>query len=290
MIRPLTRKIFSMNILLTGYKGFIGSHLRKALEKEGHNLTLFEWGEPFPSILEQDWVIHIGAISSTTERDIEKIMKQNYDFTVELYESCRTFGIHFQFASSASLYGLTGEFKETSKLDPRTPYAWSKYLCERYIKNRMGGNTTQIFRYFNVYGPEGEEHKGDQASPYMKFEKQARETGKIKMFENSYRYKRDFIHVSEVVDYHLKFLNKEVSGIFNIGRGETKSFQDVALEIARKYGIESIDNIPMPEELKSSYQEYTCADMTHTNIALKLLYANYVKLSDYYRRVSNDSK
>ena len=253
-----------MKILLTGHKGFIGSHLLRALEERGHIVDTFEWGDSsFPSIMEQEWVIHVGAISSTTEKDIDKIMLQNSEFTENLYKVCRTYGINFQFSSSASVYGLNKEFKETSRLDPRTAYAWSKYLSERFITQRMGGNTTQIFRYFNVYGPENEEHKGTQASPHCQFAKQAKENGFVKVFKNSENYHRDFIHVSEIVNYHLKFLECKESGIFNLGRGKTKSF----LDVAKTFDVPIVE-IDMPENLKCSYQEYTCADMTKTKIVL----------------------
>jgi len=252
-----------MNILLTGYKGFIGSHLLRALKKEGHQVSTYEWGEVLPSVIGFDWVIHVGAISSTTERDIEKVMRQNVDFTIDLYESCKTFGVNFQFASSASVYGLNTEFAEFSQLDPRTPYAWSKYLCERHIMNNDGGTVTQLFRYFNVYGPQGEHHKGSQASPFCQFKVQSEKLGRIRVFEGSENYHRDFIHVDDVVDYHLKFLKCNESGIFNIGKGETMSF----LDVAKTFNV-PIEEIPMPTNLKCSYQEYTCADMTKTKNAL----------------------
>ena len=259
-----------MNILLTGHKGFIGSHLLRALENKGHNVSTYEWDDGnMPSVLEQDWVIHVGAISSTTEKDVEKIMRQNVDFTIQLYEACRTYGINFQFSSSASIYGLVSTFQEHTPVAPCTPYAWSKYLCERHITRRMGGNTTQIFRYFNVYGPEGEEHKGDQASPYFKFTKQAKE-GKIKIFDDSHRYHRDFIHVSSIVDMHLRFLEVKESGIWNFGTGSTRTFMDIANEIGTKYPS-IIEFVRMPDELKYSYQKFTCADMTKTNKTLSNL-------------------
>jgi ADP-L-glycero-D-manno-heptose 6-epimerase len=250
-----------MNILLTGYKGFIGSHMLTALESAGHYVSTYEWGEVLPSVIEQDWVIHMGAISSTTERDVDKVLKQNYDFTRQLYNACKTYGVNFQFASSASVYGLGNNFKEDAPVDPRTPYAFSKYLAERYIHDHPMGATTQVFRYFNVYGPEGEEHKGDQASPYYKFTQQAKVHGRIKLFDNSRNYHRDFIHVSDVVNTHLKFLDIPESGLWNLGTGKTKSFYDVAIEIANKYPS-VIENIVMPKELESSYQKYTCADRT----------------------------
>ena len=246
-----------MNILLTGYKGFIGSHMLTALESAGHNVSTYEWGEVLPGIIDQDWVIHIGAISSTTERDIDKVLRQNFDFSCQLYDVCKTFGVNFQYSSSASVYGLVSTFREDAPPDPRTPYAWSKYLFERYVQGHSGGNIVQGFRYFNVYGPEGEEHKGDQASPFSKFKKQAEETGRITVFEGSEQFHRDFIHVSKIVDTHLKFLNVGESGIWNVGTGKTMSFMDVA----KSFNV-PIDIIPMPENIKDSYQKYTCADLT----------------------------
>ena len=257
-----------MNILLTGHKGFIGSHMLTALESAGHNVSTFEWGDSnLPSVMEQDWVIHIGAISSTTERDVDKVMRQNFDFSRQLYHACKTFGVNFQYSSSASVYGLNSVFKEDAPVDPRTPYAWSKYLFERYVRDHSGGNIVQGFRYFNVYGPEGEAHKGDQASPYYKFTQQAKDQGIIKVFDNSAKYLRDFIHVSEIVNYHLKFLAIKESGVFNLGTGKTKSFLEVASEIGKKYPSK-IEFIPMPENLKDSYQKYTCADVSKLNKTL----------------------
>jgi len=246
-----------MKILLTGHRGFIGSHMLRALEAHGHHVSVYEWGETLPSILEQDWVIHMGAISSTTERDVEKVMAQNVDFTIQLYEACHTFGVNFQYASSASVYGLVSTFREDAELDPRTPYAWSKYLTERHIRTHPMGATTQVFRYFNVYGPKGEEHKGNQASPYAQFKQQAEENKKIRVFEGSDRFLRDFVPVSKIVDTHLKFLDVKESGVWNIGTGKPRSFMDVALE----FNV-PIETIPMPEILKDSYQKYTCADIT----------------------------
>jgi ADP-L-glycero-D-manno-heptose 6-epimerase len=135
----------------------------------------------------------------------------------------------------------------------------------------MGGNTTQIFRYFNVYGPEGEEHKGDQASPFYKFTKQARGgIGKIQVFDGSNNYHRDFIHVSQIVNMHLRFLEVKESGTWNFGTGSTRTFLDVATEIGKKYPSQ-ISFVSMPKELEESYQKYTCADMTKTLTTLDKL-------------------
>ena len=250
-----------MKILLTGHKGFIGSHLLTALEKEGHEVSVYEWGEILPSVMEQDWVIHVGAISATTEKDVEKILTQNYDFSVQLYNACKFYEVNFQYASSASVYGLNREFTEESPVDPRTPYAWSKYLFERYVKQHPAKySIAQGFRYFNVYG-RGEEHKGSQASPFTQFAKQYKETGKVKLFTGSGTMLRDFVPVEQVVKTHLDFLKVKESGVWNIGTGTTKSFLDVAKMVAPE---SSFEFVPMPEILNNSYQYYTCADMSKT--------------------------
>jgi len=256
-----------MRILLTGHRGFIGSNMLKALA--GHDVRTYEWGENEDKLdtRDRDVCIHIGGISSTTERDVDKVMRQNYDFSCQLLDRCLNTGTHFQYSSSASVYGLLTEFREDSPVDPRTPYAWSKYMFERYALKRQefadhAGYRIQGFRYFNVYGS-GEDHKGGQASPYHQFEKQARETGRIRVFEGSREYRRDFVSVGQVVDTHLAFLNIKQSGVFNVGTGRTQSFY----EVAQRFGV-PIEEIPMPEHLKQSYQTYTCADMTRTDRAI----------------------
>jgi len=257
-----------MKVLLTGHKGFIGSHMLKALD--GHDVRTYEWGEDADKLdtYDRDVCIHIGAISSTTERDVDKIMRQNYDFSCRLLDSCMNTGTHFQYSSSASVYGLGTEFREDSPVDPLTPYAWSKYMFERYALKIQefadhAGYRVQGFRYFNVYGPDGEEHKGNQASPFAQFKQRAETQGQIKLFEGSENYHRDFVHVSKVVDTHLKFLNIEESGIWNVGTGTTISFK----EVAKTFNAKMID-IPMPDVLKSSYQSYTCADITKISATL----------------------
>jgi ADP-L-glycero-D-manno-heptose 6-epimerase len=158
---------------------------------------------------------------------------------------------------------LKTEFTESSPVDPRTPYAWSKYMTEKYCENRKHRNIIQGFRYFNVYGP-GEEHKGGQASPYCQFERQAKENGVVKVFEGSENFKRDFIQVNEVIETHLRFLRVRESGVWNVGTGKTTSF----LDVAKSFGV-PIETIPMPENLKHSYQKYTCADLTKLDTTLE---------------------
>ena len=249
-----------MRVLVTGYKGFIGQNLVQYIyDNTDWSVELYEWGDTnMPSIMEQNWVIHIGAISSTTERDLDKVMRQNVDFTRQIFNDCKTYGVNLQYSSSASLYGMGNDFNETAQLDPRTPYAWSKYLCEYHHRQNQGGNIVQGFRYFNVYGNH-EEHKGSQGSPVSQFSSQAK-NGKIKLFHNSDYYLRDFVAVEDVCRVHVEYIKRvKASGIWNLGTGKATSFQSVADLISKKYSA-SIEYIDMPEILKSSYQAYTCAD------------------------------
>lgn len=255
-----------MKILITGYKGFIGQNMVNALKDE-HELSLYEWGEDPPEFEGLDWCIHLGANSSTTEKNADNIMRQNHDFSCVVLMACQMNGVNLQYASSASVYGLTRDFREDAPKCPQSPYAWSKYLFDRHVLSQKFDNIrVQGFRYFNVYGPH-EDHKLGQSSPYHAFERQAKETGIIKVFENSERYLRDFVPVETVVNIHKKFFNVNESGVWNVGTGQPKSFLQVAEEVAAKYDAKIV-SVPMPDSIKNQYQEYTCADLTKLNRTL----------------------
>ena len=249
-----------MKILVTGDKGFIARHLIDKLRIE-HEVHGYDYSENHkPSVDGYDWVIHLGAISSTTERDVDKIMLQNFEFSKWIFKECNTRSVNLQYASSASVYGPYEKFGEDDPKQPQSPYAWSKYLFDRWVWQQEHKICVHGMRYFNVYGPK--EHKGNQASPITKFTTQAKEEGTITLFENSDKYLRDFIFVGDVCDIHEQMiLNNIQSGLYNIGTGSTTSFQTVAEIIAKKYNAD-IKYIPMPEGLQRQYQEYTCADIT----------------------------
>jgi len=246
-----------MKILVTGASGFIGQNMVSGLREE-HEVIPHEWGQTISKVNEVDWVIHLGAISSTVEQNVAKIYKQNLDFSINLYEECIKNKVNFQFASSASVYGLKSSFEESAPLNPQNHYARSKAMFEKYIELRKAPIITQTFRYFNVYGPH-EDHKGGQASPHTQFTKQAKESGLIKLFEGSESYKRDFIHVAQIVDYHKRFFSVEESGVWNMGTGVAKRFYDVAKEIADEHEAD-IEYIQMPSVLEGNYQEFTQAN------------------------------
>lgn len=251
-------------ILITGSLGFIGQNMVNEF-KNDYDITTFDTKvhTDYGSLDGYTHVIHLGGISNTAEKDIDKILKNNYEFSVRLLEECSLKGINLQFASSASVYGNGDEFKETSKVNPLSPYAWSKYLFERYYDNYkhsyLKDFNVQIFRYFNVYGPH-EDHKGNQSSPFHKFKQDLEKNGFVVLFKGSEYIKRDFINVKTVIDIHRRFLDIQESGIWNVGTGNAYSFEDVAFSIGATRS--SIKYIDMPDNLKSQYQYFTKADTT----------------------------
>tara|TARA_B110000503_G_scaffold113492_2_gene170369 strand:- start:7288 stop:8097 length:810 start_codon:yes stop_codon:yes gene_type:complete len=265
-----------MKILITGHEGFVGKNLAPFLDKD-NELFGYEWNpDSLPDVCEYDWVIHLGAISATTERDIDKVMLQNYEFSKWLFNECNTNGVNLQYASSASVYGTNTDFNEDSPKQPQSYYAISKYLFDRWVMQQKHNIIVQGFRYFNVYGPY-EDHKGEQASPITKFFKQARATGTIKLFENSDKYLRDFIYVGDCCNIHRYMLTTKETGIFNIGTGVATSFQTIAELVAKRLKAK-IEYVPMPDLLKGQYQEYTCANIERLS---KVVNINFTTPKDF---------
>jgi ADP-L-glycero-D-manno-heptose 6-epimerase len=262
-----------MKVLVTGSRGFIGQNIINALPIDWYvsSFDIKDNPETRPRDLDftgVDWVIHLGALSSTTEKDARRVMDLNLAWSIELAEQCEKHNVNLQWSSSASVYGnkYRCPVDENKTAYPLNLYAMSKYFFEEYMRSKQHKFMWQGFRYFNVYGPR-EDHKGSQASPYNQFARQARETGVIRVFEGSENYKRDFVHVDRIVEVHLKMMEKKESGIFNIGSGSPRSFLDVARDVALMYNAR-IETIPFPEHLRSHYQEYTHADMYKLNMLL----------------------
>jgi len=229
-------------------------------------------------------VLHEGACSDTMETDGRYMMQNNYRYTLALLDHCQDEEVPFLYASSASVYGGGGVFKESREYEsPLNVYAYSKFLFDQVVRRRWEQRSAQIvgFRYFNVYGPR-EQHKGRMASVAYHFFNQYRADGCVKLFEGCDGYpnggqRRDFVSVEDVVKVNLYFLDHpEKSGIFNLGTGDAQSFNDVAvaaintLRAANNESVLSpeqmlaqgiIRYIPFPDALRGKYQSYTQADI-----------------------------
>lgn len=274
-----------MKILVTGFKGFIGGQLFKYFGDSGYEVDGVDWEKGvLPDVKNYQWVIHCGAISDTTERDVNKVLKQNYDFTVKLLKVCNEHKTNIQLASTSAVYGPNKSFNENDPVYPQTPYAWSKYLVDKLLIDKIIKSydiIVQSFRYFNVYGP-GESHKGNQQSMISKFQEQARIDGEIKLFKNSNLYERDLICVFDLCKVHEQMINKKISGIFNLGTGKTTNLEKIAKLIA-SLSSTKIRYIEMPENLKGQYQKYTCADISKLNRFVSI--ENWTKVEEYLEHI-----
>jgi ADP-L-glycero-D-manno-heptose 6-epimerase len=224
-------------------------------QEEGWQVDGWEWDpNDLPDVREYDWVIHLGAIADMTSTDVDAILKQNLEFSQWLFNECNKNGVHLQYASSSSVYGNTKDFSETAQCRPQTPYAWSKYLFDRWVFQQDIHIMVQGFRYFNVYG-KWMHLRGKRANAIHKWTEQARKEGKITVWENAEHIKRDWTWVGDVCKLHIDFL-KTVNGS-GIWR-----FLDIAEEIAEKEGA-TLEFVPMPEEEKSRFRQKTCADLAN---------------------------
>ncbi|KXB98576.1 MAG: hypothetical protein AA908_04135 [Chlorobi bacterium NICIL-2] len=220
-------------------------------------------------------IIHFGARTDTTERNADFLVENNYRYSVRLAEYALDRGIPFLYASSASVYG-DGQrgysVGQTLDLRPLNPYAMSKYLFDRWVEEHGVLDRVAGLRFFNVFGP-NEYHKGAMASMVYKSFLQIQRTGKVHLFESTSpdfgdgEQKRDFIYVLDAVELVWHVLRSQqtertLSGIVNVGTGVARTWNDLARAVFAALGREpAIVYIPMPDELRPQYQNYTCADM-----------------------------
>jgi len=250
-----------MNILVTGHEGFIGRNMMAWLQQEGWQVDGYEWHPTErPDVSLYDWVIHLGAIADMSETNIEAIMEQNLDFSQWLFTECNKHGINLQYASSSSVYGNTKDFSEHAPCNPQTPYAWSKYLFDRWVFQQNNDIMVQGFRYFNVYG-KWMHLRGSRANVIHKWRTQARKEGKITVWTGAEDIKRDWTWVGDVCRLHIDFIKQvKGSGIWNVGSGLSHSFLDIAEEIAEIEGAEiEFESIPNVEQARMRVK--TCADL-----------------------------
>ena len=287
-------------IIVTGGAGFIGSAIVAELNRRGiddilivDSLELDEkWKNlrklKFADYLEADdfydmpldeqanWdvkaIFHMGACSDTTETDCSYLFKNNYECTKLLATWAVGAGIRFIYASSAATYGdgsqgFVDDQDDLDKLSPLNMYGYSKQLFDLYARRTGMLDKIVGIKYFNVFGP-NEYHKASMRSFAIRAFEQITEKGKVGLFKSYHpdyadgEQLRDFIYVKDAVDMTLFFLdNPEASGLYNVGTGKARSWNDLANAAFAAMGKEpNIEYIEMPEILKDKYQYFTQAD------------------------------
>ncbi len=289
----------SRAVIVTGGAGFIGRNVVVALNARGvedvlivdhldrsekwKNLVGLQYEEfmdkaeflrlvSSDSLAPAEAVIHLGACSSTTERDAGYLLENNYRYTRALCEWCLGHGTRFIYASSAATYGdgslgYSDNDAVTLKLRPLNMYGYSKQMFDLWALRHGLFDRIVGLKYFNVYGPY-EGHKGNMRSMVHKAFEQICATGEVKLFKsNSPEYKdgeqvRDFIYVRDAVDATLHFYDdREVSGLFNCGTGRTHTWIELANAVFAAMGKEpKIHFVEMPGEISEMYQNFTQAD------------------------------
>jgi ADP-L-glycero-D-manno-heptose 6-epimerase len=316
-------------VLVTGGAGFIGSALVWALNRRGcerivvcdrlgtdekwRNLTPLRFADYVEAddLLPQlqngalgkfDMILHMGACSSTTERDAGFLIRNNYEFTKDLAvwalgQTVRRQKTRFVYASSAATYGdgsagMDDDDSQLDKLRPLNMYGCSKHLFDLHARRAGFLDRTVGLKYFNVFGP-NEDHKGDMRSLVHKSFGQVRETGAIRLFKShraDYRdgeQKRDFLYVKDAVAMTLHLAaTPKANGLFNIGSGQARTWNDLAnavfAALNRKPNIQFIE---MPEVIRDKYQYFTQANLARLRDAAYIVPVTSLEdaVTDYVR-------
>ncbi|MCB0404703.1 MAG: ADP-glyceromanno-heptose 6-epimerase [Bdellovibrionales bacterium] len=291
------------HILITGAAGFIGWRFTKMAARLGahaiavdslpHFLSHAEH-LPWPdgvAMLEReeisDWlaarpkvdaIVHLGACTDTMLTDRETFRHLNLEASKTLWRFATEKQIPFVYASSAATYGamesgFSDEPRLIPSLEPLNPYGESKQQFDLWVLEQLHlGSTPPVwsgFKFFNVYGF-GERHKGRMASVFLHAFDQIRQTGKVRLFESERtdilhgEQKRDFIHVGDAVSVLRFALETPIrQGIYNLGTGQARTFNDLAAVAFRALGVpSSIEYFQMPRSLSERYQYFTQADLS----------------------------
>ena len=287
-------------IIVTGAAGFIGSCLiqklnelkfryiiavddfsnaeknlnlaNKAIMERVDRKDLFAWLEK--NNREVEFFFHIGARTDTTEFDTAIFNELNLDYSKKVWEACVNYQIPLVYASSAATYGLGEngyEDKEEliSSLKPLNPYGDSKNDFDIWALTQSKKPFFYAgLKFFNVYGP-NENHKGRMASVIWHAFQQIKQNGSLKLFK-SHRddfkdgeQMRDFIYVKDLIEVCVFLMeHRKNSGIYNLGTGKARSFNDLGKATFRSLGLEpNINYIDTPADIRDKYQYFTEATM-----------------------------
>jgi ADP-L-glycero-D-manno-heptose 6-epimerase len=290
----------NIKIACTGGAGFVASNIIKRLNQEGYtNIDVYEKLDTLdkklhnilslningvydyndlPEIAYQyDWVLHIGADSSTKTKpeDYKRVLEQNFYYTQKLLNGC--FGKNstynpdrkFIFASSASTYGNSDDFTERLDCVPQHLYGLTKLFCDRAIQKLIDEKPDvkiYSYRFYNCFGAD-ESHKIERkmASPITRF---LTEEPPFTLYrdDKSTEFQRDFVWVKDLADViYFTLVNDCQSGCYNLGSGQGTTWEELAQICADVRGL-SKDNLfeykPLPADLSKQYQARTVADLT----------------------------
>jgi ADP-L-glycero-D-manno-heptose 6-epimerase len=296
-------------VLVTGGAGFIGSALVWGLNARGCERVVVsdvlgtseKWSNLPPLRFEDyleaddllpmlevgglgsfDYVLHMGACSSTTESDASYLVRNNFEFTKQLAQWALEAGTRFVYASSAATYGDgSGGMDDgdqapeaLGRLRPLNMYGYSKHLFDQWAARRGVLDRMVGLKYFNVFGP-NEGHKGEMRSLVNKAYDQVLRTGTIGLFK-SYRpefahgeQKRDFLYVKDAVEMTLHLATEpRARGLFNIGSGRAHTWLELADALFRALGREpQVEFVEMPDSIRAKYQYFTEADLSRLRSA-----------------------
>ncbi len=233
-------------------------------------------------------VIHMGAISATTETDFNKLVQDNIRYSQDLWTWCAEQKVPFMYASSAATYGdgdCGYDDASIENLRPLNGYGYSKHFFDQWALRQVKEQhpcppSWQGFKFFNVYGP-NEYHKERMASVAFHSFNQFNQTGMVKLFKSHKTgvddgmQLRDFVYVKDAAAVVAHFLLQastvdaaQTSGIYNIGTGHARAFKDLATAVMISLNkTPNISYIDMPQDLQGKYQYFTQATMTKLHAA-----------------------